>query len=119
MNKTIFIATILLSSPCSAQQVIDASAASLPADSVAAVIDIMSHDAANPIAVQFRNIQRSSDALFPNIYCGEINLPNRVGGYDGFSKFVVNIENKRIYVASQDFKGYDNVSYVASCQPKD
>jgi hypothetical protein len=118
MKEIIFSIACIFAFPSAAQQIIDASSSALPNNDVSAVVSIMSRNATNPLAVQFRDIQRSSDPTQTSVYCGEINLPNRVGGYDGFTKFVVNITNKQNYIASQNFTAYDGVSYVASCQPK-
>ena len=37
----------------------------------------------NPSATQFRNVRQVGDVV-----CGEVNRPNRQGGYDGFLRFV-------------------------------
>jgi hypothetical protein len=37
----------------------------------------------NPSATQFRDVRKVTDVV-----CGEINRPNREGGYDGFVRFV-------------------------------
>lgn len=45
--------------------------------------ELFSNQSTNPSATQFRNVRTIGDAV-----CGEVNKPNRQGGYDGFQKFV-------------------------------
>jgi len=43
----------------------------------------LANQSVNPSATQFRNVRKVTDVI-----CGEINRPNRAGGYDGFIRFV-------------------------------
>lgn len=45
--------------------------------------ELFSNQAANPSAVQFRHVRAVDGAV-----CGEVNKPNRQGGYNGFQRFV-------------------------------
>lgn len=43
---------------------------------------IIASHTVNPSAVQFENVREA-----PGIVCGQVNRPNRVGGFDGFTVF--------------------------------
>lgn len=40
----------------------------------------------DPASAQFRNVERNAKT---GLWCGEVNSKNKLGGYVGFSKFVV------------------------------
>lgn len=109
-----FAALCMLSTPSLAQQVIDDSGRSYPPADIKSLIEIMSHDARNPIAVQFRDIREATNPKFAGVYCGEVNLPNRIGGYDGFTSFWADTRENYSLVEDPTLNGGDEIFRTAA-----
>lgn len=58
------------------------------------------------------SLKDPDSAKFRNIYevCGEVNAKNSYGAYTGFKKFVINMQDKQIYMepSSLHDENYDN-----------
>jgi hypothetical protein len=52
----------------------------------AKVAKLVKRSLTDPESAKFRNINKGSD---PGLVCGEVNSKNRLGGYVGFTKFLV------------------------------
>lgn len=92
-------------SPAIAQEVIDGSHEIYPSEHMKSVIVAVSRDSLNPKAVQIRALTAAtgSEVITP-VYCGEVNLPNRFGGYDGFVPFwAAPDKDKAIIGSGSDF----------------
>lgn len=88
---------VLAWTPVSAQEVIDGSDASVPAEIMAGIKDAFAEDVVDPLSTQLRNLQLYHDpATREDNVCGLFNTKNRLGGYVGFSVFHYFPRHKRL-----------------------
>ena len=69
--------------------------------------ELFANQSANPSAAQFRNVRIVGGAV-----CGEVNKPNRSGGYDGFQRFLYRSGTTWVLETAGDYRLQDGGSYI-------
>ena len=87
---SLFLTSILISG-CATPVVqnFDATAVVIPANLVKEAKANLEYDLFDPLSMLYRNEQGYKLANGEYMLCGEINAKNRMGGYIGFSKYLV------------------------------
>lgn len=81
MRKLILSGVVLAASACGSSAVDQAQ-------------EMAAHDLADPASAQFREVA----AIPGDCVAGELNAKNRMGGYTGFRKFVVDLKKKEVAI---------------------
>jgi hypothetical protein len=81
------------------ERIVDDSWQNIPAAHVKELVDLVADRSFDPMSVHIRKLRLSSNKIPPPraIYCGDVNMKARAGGYTGFAPFSVEFDgNKKV-----------------------